>query len=61
MPPVLRRFVLTAHVTFAVGWLGAVAGFLALAIVGLRSSKLLRITQPVDLLMFNAYNALKSH
>ena len=37
MPPVLRRFVLTAHVTFAVGWLGAVAGFLALAIVGLRS------------------------
>jgi hypothetical protein len=37
MSPFLRRFVLTAHITFAVGWLGAVAGFLALAIVGLRS------------------------
>ena len=35
--PPLRRFVLTAHITFAVGWLGAVAGFLALAITGLRS------------------------
>ena len=33
----LRKFVLTAHVTFAVGWLGAVAGFLALAIAGLTS------------------------
>jgi hypothetical protein len=37
MPPLLRRFVLTAHITFAVGWLGSVAGFLALAIAGLRS------------------------
>ena len=35
--PPLRRFMLTAHITFAVGWLGAVAGFLALAITGLRS------------------------
>lgn len=35
--PRLRRFVLTAHITFAVGWLGAVAAFLALAIVGLTS------------------------
>jgi hypothetical protein len=33
----LRKFVLTAHVTFAVGWLGAVAAFLALAIAGLTS------------------------
>lgn len=33
----LRKFVLTAHITFAVGWLGAVAGFLALSIVGIRS------------------------
>lgn len=33
----LRRFVLTAHITFAVGWFGAVAGFLALALTGLRS------------------------
>lgn len=33
----LRKFVLTAHVTFTVGWLGAVAGFLALAVAGLTS------------------------
>ena len=33
----LRKFVLTLHITFAVGWLGAVAGFLALAITGLNS------------------------
>ncbi|MGQ0601880.1 MAG: hypothetical protein ACT4QE_09320 [Anaerolineales bacterium] len=37
MTPRLRKFVLTAHVTFAVGWLGAVAAFLALAIAGLTS------------------------
>ena len=37
MRPRLRKFVLTAHVTFAVGWLGAVIGFLALAIAGLTS------------------------
>ena len=35
MPPRLRKFVLTAHVASSVGWLGAVAGFLALAVVGL--------------------------
>jgi hypothetical protein len=33
----VRKFVLTAHVIFSVGWLGAVAGFLALAIAGLTS------------------------
>jgi hypothetical protein len=37
MSPSLRRFALTAHVTFSVGWLGAVAAFLALAIIGLTS------------------------
>jgi hypothetical protein len=37
MPPRLRKLVLTAHVTFSVGWLGAVAGFLALAVAGLAS------------------------
>ncbi len=37
MRPRIRKFVLTAHVTFAVGWLGAVIGFLALAIAGLTS------------------------
>lgn len=35
----LRKFVLTAHITFAVGWLGAVAGFLALAVVGWKSQE----------------------
>ena len=34
MTPRLRKLLLTAHVTFAVGWFGAVAAFLALAIVG---------------------------
>jgi len=33
----LRKFALTAHVTFSVGLLGAVACFLALAIAGLTS------------------------
>jgi hypothetical protein len=37
LSPLLRKFVLTAHITFAVGWLGAVAVFLALAIAGLNS------------------------
>ena len=37
LTPGLRKLVLTAHVTFAVGWLGAVAAFLALAIGGLTS------------------------
>lgn len=37
MPPRLRRFVLTVHVTCSVGWLGAVVGFLALAVAGLTS------------------------
>jgi hypothetical protein len=37
MTPRLRRLVLTAHITFSVGWLGAVAGFLVLAIAGLTS------------------------
>lgn len=35
LTPGLRKFVRTAHVTFTVGWLGAVAAFLALAVAGL--------------------------
>lgn len=35
LPPRLRKLLLTLHVTFSVGWLGAVAAFLALAISGL--------------------------
>ena len=37
MKPRLRKFVLTAHMTSSVGWLGAVVSFLALALVGLTS------------------------
>lgn len=37
MTPGLRKFALTAHVTASVGWLGAVAGFLVLAVAGLVS------------------------
>jgi hypothetical protein len=37
MTPRLRKFALTAHVTASVGWLGAVAGFLALSVAGLTS------------------------
>jgi hypothetical protein len=33
----LRKLALTTHVTSSVGWLGAVAGFLALAIAGVTS------------------------
>jgi hypothetical protein len=37
MTPWLRKLALTAHVTFSIGWIGAVVGFLALAIAGLTS------------------------
>lgn len=37
MTPHLRKFALTAHITFSVGWLGAVVPYLALAIAGLTS------------------------
>lgn len=37
MTPNLRKFALTVHITTSVGWLGAIAGFLVLAIAGLTS------------------------
>src|SRR6266571_90390 len=37
MTPALRKLAITAHVTFSVGWLGAVAAFLVLSIAGLTS------------------------
>ena len=37
MPPAWRKLALTTHVICSVGWLGAVAAFLALAFAGLRS------------------------
>lgn len=44
MTPGLRKFALTAYVISSVGWLGAVAAFLALAIAGLagRDAQLVR-------------------
>ena len=35
MTPGVRKLALTAHITSSVGWLGAVAGFLGLAVVAL--------------------------
>jgi hypothetical protein len=35
MSPDIRKLVLTSHIIISVGWLGAVAGFLALSIAGL--------------------------
>ena len=37
MTPRVRRFALTAHIILSVGWLGAVAAFLALGIAGVTS------------------------
>ena len=34
----MRKLLLTLHVAFSVGWLGAVTGFLALAMIALRGS-----------------------
>lgn len=46
MTPGLRKLALTTHVTCSVGWLGAVAAFLALAVAGLatRDAALVRAT-----------------
>ncbi|MEH1058032.1 DUF2269 domain-containing protein [Micromonospora sp. CPCC 206171] len=38
LPPAARRAALTVHVTTSVGWLGAVAVFLVLAVAALRST-----------------------
>ena len=38
MRPALRKLALTVHVTSSVGWIGAVACFLALAVTGLTSA-----------------------
>jgi hypothetical protein len=37
MKPSLRKLVLTAHITFSVGWLGAATAYLALAVAALMS------------------------
>ena len=40
MTPRLSKAILTSHITFSVGWVGAVAVFLALAITGLTSQNI---------------------
>jgi hypothetical protein len=39
LSPSLRKLALTVHVTASVGWLGAVAAFLALSIIGMTSDQ----------------------
>lgn len=51
MTPRLRKLLLTAHITISVGWLGAAAAFLALAIMGL--------TSPDAQMMRTSYVAMK--
>jgi hypothetical protein len=38
MPPQVRRFMLTVHVTASVGWLGAIAAYIALNVPALTST-----------------------
>jgi hypothetical protein len=50
MPSRIRKIALTVHITSTLSWLGAIAGFLALAIAGLRSNdvQLVRSTYLAD-------------
>lgn len=43
MTPGIRKLLLTVHVSSSVGWLGAVAGFFALAVTGLSSADVGRV------------------
>ena len=54
LTPRLRKLVRTAHITFTVGWLGAVAGFLILAIAGLTSedAQIISAVYPAMALIF---------
>ncbi len=38
MKPRIRKVMLTAHIAVSVGWIGAIAGFLVLAVAGLASA-----------------------
>lgn len=50
MTPRLSKFALTAHIACSVGWLGALAGWLALAIAGLTSQDA-QLVRAADLAM----------
>lgn len=43
MPPAIRKFALTTHVTSSVGWFGAVAAFFVLAVAGVMSTNALTV------------------
>jgi len=51
LTPSLRKLALTVHVTSSVGWLGAVAAFLALAVAAL-ASKDAQMARSADLAMY---------
>lgn len=44
----VRKFLLTAHIIFSVGWLGAVVAYVALAIIGLTNQdiKMIKVVYP---------------
>jgi len=48
MAPRIRKLMLTAHIIFSVGWLGAVIAYIALAITGLTSqnSRMIKVVYP---------------
>lgn len=50
LSPEVRKLALTAHVTFSVGWLGAVVSFLALALTGIISEDV-RLVQSAYMVM----------
>ena len=50
MSPSLRKLALIAHVTSTIGWLGAIAGFLALAVAALTSQDI-QLVRGADLAM----------
>jgi hypothetical protein len=56
MTPSIRKFALTAHVTSSVGLLGAVAAFLALAVMGLTSQE-----PPIVRAVYIALNVIVWH
>jgi hypothetical protein len=58
MSPRLRKLALTAHVTSSVGWLGAVAGVLALAVAGLTSQDAQTVRAAYIAMEFSAWFAL---
>lgn len=55
MTPRLSKAVLTSHVTFSIGWLGAVAVFLVLAITGLTSQDLLLVRSSLIAMELSAW------